>query len=55
MSGQTKTEGRAMTISAADIAVKTEWKIPLDQWERLPDEERAYYRDNVAHARNDHR
>ena len=41
-----------MTISAADIAVKTEWGIPLDQWERAPEKQRAYWRDNVAHARN---
>ena len=43
-----------MTISAADIAVKTAWKIPLDPWERAPEQQRAYWRDNVAHARNDH-
>ena len=40
-----------MTISAADIAVKTAWKIPLDKWEQLTDEQRAYYRDNVAYAK----
>ena len=39
-----------MTISAADIAVKTEWKIPLDQWERATEKQRAYWRENVAHA-----
>ena len=39
-----------MSISAADIAVKTVWKIPLDKWEQLPDEDRTWYRDNVAHA-----
>ena len=42
-----------MTISAADIAVKTAWKIPLDQWEQATEKQRAYWREHVAHARND--
>lgn len=44
-----------MTISAADIAVKTEWRIPLDKWERATEQQRAYWREHVAHAEREER
>ena len=37
-------------ISDADIAVKTAWKIPLDRWTQMPEEDRVWFRVNVAYA-----
>lgn len=37
-------------ISDSDIAVKTAWGFALPEWAAFTDQERAYYRDNVAHA-----
>lgn len=34
----------------SDLIVKTAWGLTLTQWQNLTDDQRRYYRDNVAHA-----
>jgi hypothetical protein len=41
-----------MSNFAQDMAVKTAWGFTLPQWNRLPERDRAYYRDNVTTAPN---
>lgn len=38
-------------LDAADLVVKTEWGISLNEWAALTDDGRAYYRQNVAQAK----
>lgn len=42
-------------LDAADLVVKTEWGIGLNEWAALSDDSRAYYRQNVAQAKADRR
>lgn len=37
-------------LDPADVAVKTEWGLSLNEWNALTDQDRVYYRQNVANA-----
>jgi hypothetical protein len=41
-----------MTISMADIQVKTAYRLSVTEWEALTEEERRNCRENVATAQN---
>jgi hypothetical protein len=35
-----------------DLAAKLSWELDLDEWEALPDADRAWYRENVTKGQN---
>lgn len=41
-----------MTNFAQDMAVKELWGKTLTEWNRAPEKQRAYWRDNLTHAPN---